>query len=77
MKQYDPKAVIFIALDTNVLVRLLVNDPAERNQINTVKDLCDGVDFLYVSQIVQVETIWVLESAYSFDKQSVISNGTY
>jgi predicted nucleic-acid-binding protein len=72
MKQYAQGAVILIALDTNVLVRLLVNDPAEKNQINTVKDLCDGVDFLYISQIVQVETVWVLESAYNFDKQSVI-----
>lgn len=62
-----------MALDTNVLVRLLVNDPNEQSQINTAKSILINSKSVYISQIVQVETVWVLETAYGFDKDSIIS----
>jgi predicted nucleic-acid-binding protein len=61
-----------IALDTNVLVRLLVSDPNEELQNKAAKRLLKGSGQVFIPQIVQVETVWVLESAYGFDKTSVI-----
>ncbi len=61
-----------IALDTNILVRLLVNDPDEQAQNATAKSILLKHGQVYLSQIVQVETIWVSESAYNFDKNEVL-----
>jgi len=44
-----------IAVDTNVLVRLLVNDPADQRQIELAKTLLREAGQVYVPQIVQVE----------------------
>lgn len=60
-----------IAVDTNVLIRILVDDPAADQQMKAARALPDSSDVLYVCQIVQVELVWVLESAYGFDKMSV------
>lgn len=62
-----------IALDTNVLVRLLVDDPNEQTQIDVAKSILKNTQNIYLTQIVQVETVWVLETAYGFDKSSIIS----
>jgi predicted nucleic-acid-binding protein len=61
-----------IAVDTNVLVRLLVNDPREQAQIDIAKALLHEAKQVYVPQIVQVELVWVLETAYSFEKAEII-----
>jgi predicted nucleic-acid-binding protein len=52
-----------IAIDTNVLVRLLVDDSNATEARNLVNIYCD----LWVSKIV-----WVLESIYRLDKEQVI-----
>lgn len=57
-----------IAVDTNVLVRILVDDPGALLQMQAARALLVNSEALYVPQIVQVETVWVLESAYGFDK---------
>lgn len=62
-----------IAVDTNVLVRLLINDPDSRTQVSLAKALLKRAKQVYVSQIVQIEMVWVLETAYDFDKAAVIS----
>ena len=61
-----------IAVDTNVLVRLLVNDPADQAQIEVAKNLLRTAGQVYVPQIVQVEMVWVLETAYYFDKKAIL-----
>lgn len=61
-----------IAVDTNVLVRLLINDPGSPSQVSAAKDLLKRAKQVYVPQIVQIEMVWVLETAYSFDKPAVI-----
>ncbi len=61
-----------IAVDTNVLVRLLVNEPTDQGQIELAKTLLREAGQVYVPQIVQVELVWVLETAYGFDKASVL-----
>lgn len=60
-----------ISVDTNVLVRILVDDPDAADQMHKARSLFDSFHTVYVAQIVQVETVWVLESAYGFDKSSV------
>ena len=62
-----------IAVDTNVLVRLLVNDPDSQAQVDLAKTLLKRAKQVYVPQIVQVEMVWVLESAYQFDKSAVLT----
>lgn len=59
------------AVDTNVLVRILVDDPGASLQMQSARALLLNSTVLYVPQIVQVETVWVLESAYGFDKASI------
>lgn len=60
-----------IAVDTNVLIRILVDDPDAEFQMQAARALLTSSDVLYVPQFVQVESVWVLESAYRFDKPSI------
>ena len=53
-----------IAVDTNVLVRLLINDPNSQTQVSLAKALLKRAGQVYVPQIVQIEMVWVLETAY-------------
>ena len=48
------------AIDTNVLVRLLVRDDAR--QVKLAEAFVDGN--AWISQLVLAETMWVLESVY-------------
>ena len=60
-----------IAVDTNVLIRILVDDLGAASQMQAARALLANSEVLYVPQIVQVETVWVLESAYYFDKPAI------
>jgi predicted nucleic-acid-binding protein len=63
-----------IALDTNVIVRVLVQDDAEqteRARSLIERALADGAR-LFVPTIVLCETVWVLESAYGFPRSTVV-----
>lgn len=62
-----------IAVDTNVLIRILIDDPEELIQSNTARQLAKNAGHVYVPQIVQAESVWVLESCYTFDKSRVIA----
>ncbi|MFA7061261.1 MAG: PIN domain-containing protein [Pedobacter sp.] len=53
-----------IAVDTNVLIRILVDDPGAVPQMQAARALLANDEALHVPQIVQVETVWVLESTY-------------
>jgi len=63
---------VVIAVDTNVLVRILVEDKGQMEQTNAARELAKSAGQIYVPQIVQVETVWVLGKAYGFDKSSII-----
>ena len=55
------------AIDTNVLVRLIVRDDAK--QLRMAQDfITAGV---WVSHVVLVETLWVLESVYEVDRRGI------
>jgi predicted nucleic-acid-binding protein len=49
-----------IAVDTNVLVRLPVDDSQAPAQVSAARKLLKDKGPAFVSQIVQVETVWVL-----------------
>ena len=61
-----------IAVDTNVLVRVLVDDPGHPAQVRLARDRVKRAGKVYVPQIVQVETVWVLETAYAMAKRDVV-----
>lgn len=61
-----------IAVDTNVLIRLLIDDSSASEQMEQAKALLKKARQLFIPQIVQIELVWVLESAYCFDKTNVI-----
>lgn len=62
-----------IAIDTNVLVRLLVDDPNEIIQSRLARQLLIEQGSAWVSSIVLIETIWVLQSRYKLPKEEIIS----
>lgn len=62
-----------IAVDTNVLARMLINDPDAQLQANLAKALLKQAKQVYVPKIVQIEIVWVMETAYGFNKLSVIT----
>ncbi len=61
-----------IALDTNILVRVLVDDPSNPDQVAAARRTVAQQSSVYVPQIVQVETVWVLRRAYGFSKSDIV-----
>ena len=61
-----------IAIDTNVLVRVLVDDPSEPKQMRAARACVKRAGQVLVPQIVQAETVWVLESAYGLDRKDLV-----
>jgi predicted nucleic-acid-binding protein len=62
-----------IGLDTNVLVRFLVDDDEEqcRRATRRIEDAIERKEDLFISDIVMCETVWVLTSAYRFSRAEV------
>ena len=62
-----------IAIDTNVLLRLLVRDHAE--QVRAVERFVSThfstEDPGYVSRVVIAETAWVLKDVYGYERQQI------
>jgi predicted nucleic-acid-binding protein len=62
-----------IALDTNVLVRFLVED--DRDQCERARRLVASVSeaeqTCFVSDVVMCETVWVLASCYRFSREKI------
>lgn len=64
-----------IALDTNVLVRYLVEDDRQQSAraAKLVDEAVESETPLYVSDIVLCETVWVLASAYRVPRAELAS----
>lgn len=62
-------------LDTNVLIRLLTADPPK--QAEAARKLFERVDTgeitLCLPDLILAETVYVLESFYTFEKQAIIA----
>ena len=64
------------ALDTNVLIRFLVKDDIRQSQIvyKLFKQAESDKDGFWVSLLVVLETIWVLESVYSIPRLEIVNS---
>lgn len=62
------------ALDTNVLVRFLVNDdPGQAELIRKrLKHAEASRDVFFIPLLVTLETLWVLNSVYEIDRKDII-----
>jgi len=62
-----------IGLDTNVLVRILVDDdPAQCEEARAMaSDVADAGVPLFVADVVVCELVWVLQSAYKVPREDV------
>ncbi len=62
-----------IAIDTNVLVRYLVeDDPSQTARAAAlVEEVMSRDERIFVSQIVLCEVVWVLTSGYGFQRKEV------
>ncbi|VFN07792.1 MAG: Predicted nucleic-acid-binding protein, contains PIN domain [Candidatus Kentron sp. G] len=61
------------SLDTNVVVRLLVED--DPLQLRLAAELWREAihrDGIFLSEVVLVETVWVLNTSYRFDRQTIV-----
>ena len=60
-------------IDTNVLVRYLVQDEPEqaRRASRFISNACSADDPGFINQIVLCELVWVLESAYGYPRDRV------
>lgn len=61
-----------IAIDTNILVRVLVNDPDNQEQCRLARKLVIQHNAIWISKLVLIETIWVLQRSYRFSKEQII-----
>ncbi len=61
-----------IAVDTNVLVRALVDDPGQAAQVRAARAVLQKAGEVFVSQVVLVETVWVLETAYGLKRDDIV-----
>ena len=59
-----------IALDTNVLVRYLVED--DKQQSAEAARLIESGESLFVPQIVLCEMVWVLSHAYGLQRRAIV-----
>lgn len=63
-----------IGLDTNVLIRYLVQD--DKNQAEQASNIIERAvkkqQLIFINQIVLCELVWVLNRAYNFGKEAII-----
>ena len=60
-----------IAIDTNVLLRYLLNDDIEQSP--KAKKIITGIDKILLTDIVIIETVWTLKGKkYKLDKEQII-----
>ena len=64
------------AIDTNVLVRFLVNDDEQQAELvyERFREAENKSEVLFIPLLVVLETIWVLESAYEASKKEIVGS---
>lgn len=63
---------MMIAIDTNVLVRVIVEDSGQPEQTRIARELVKNAQQVYITQVVQIEFTWVLAKVYKVDKIRLI-----
>ena len=54
------------------LMRILADDPDQPTQVKAARALASQAQQVYIPLVVQVETVWVLESGYKLSKEAII-----
>ena len=62
-----------IGVDTNVLVRVLVDDAQAKEQCRKARALLSSQKMIFVSQVVLVECVWVMQRSYGVGKNKTIA----
>ena len=62
-----------IGIDTNVILRLIVNDDERQSRAaeRFIQENASAESPCYVSNMALIETVWVLESVYGYDREGV------
>jgi predicted nucleic-acid-binding protein len=61
-------------LDTNILVRYLVEDnAAQADKVDRLFETAMTGEHFFINTIVLCELVWVLESAYGYPKSDILS----
>ena len=63
--------LVMISIDTNILVCIFVDDAEQPEQCKRARQIVSEYKTVYVSQVVQVETVWVLSRAYGFSRKEI------
>ena len=61
-----------IAVDANVLMRILADDPGQPAQVEAARRLAGEAKTVFVPVVALVETVWVLETGYGLAKEAVV-----
>ncbi len=59
-------------IDTNILVRILVDDAEAIKQCRAARDFVSKQDKIFICTTVLVETVWVLQRAYAVEKKQIL-----
>jgi len=62
-----------LAVDTNVLLRLLVDDPKAQGQCERARARVKDEERVYVPFVAVIEAIWVLRQSYRFSKKEILA----
>jgi predicted nucleic-acid-binding protein len=63
-----------IGLDTNILVRYLTQDDPDQSKKATheIEKGLSGGHVFFIADVVMCELVWVLETAYGYDRREII-----
>ena len=61
-----------LAVDTNVLVRVLVDDPGAPAQVAVARKAVTAASRVFIPDVVLVETVWALKQPYGFSKDEIL-----
>ena len=63
-----------IGLDTNILVRYLTqDDPGQSSLANAeIEKALSAGEMFFIADIVMCELVWVLETAYGYDRREIV-----
>ena len=62
-----------VTLDTNVLARVVVDDPGAATQCAAARKALATAKIVIIAQVVQIELCWLLESAFGLRHAEIVN----
>ena len=64
-----------IGLDTNVLIRYIVQDDEQQAKLATdlIENECSKENYCFINEVTLCEVVWVLKRAYHYDKTIILN----